>query len=257
MSLALIGIISDYATFPTASIGAKPELLFTFGSAKQFEGDCRVVACSPDCSRIFVGDEKGVVMFDGVGKLIGYSAFAGSVQCSSCSPGTEQRLWNQTSCLACQPGFAASQGQPCSSCPAGSFSGQNASQGCSGCLAGSFSASSSSTTCTLCPKGRFQALVAQTSCGSCSGDQFAPFPGSVSCTICTSGQVLANFSGCGSISCPVGTRAVSGVGTCQPCEPGTFAHANATACSQCAAGTYTILSNSVTCQQCNAPGLSW
>lgn len=171
--------------------------------------------------------------------------------------GTFANQTGQTACLNCAEGSYSTGGATgCSPCNPGTASSATAAQACSSCLAGSFSAVSGATSCTLCAPGMFQATVGSTSCIQCASNQYAPQRGSVSCVVCLSGIVFANFTQCGTVSCPAGTQASSGVGNCKPCAIGLFSAANS-ACEPCAASTYSSVQGSSSCTVCDDAGLSW
>jgi hypothetical protein len=132
------------------------------------------------------------------------------------------------------------------------------STGCCLCLhAGSYSSLNQSTACTNCEPGFFQSQTGATFCGQCGEGEFAPQSGSPACSLCTSGSVYANFTKCGTVSCPAGTAALSGSGACQSCPVGSYAAANSTVCFACAVNTFAPNTGSSACSVCSDPGLFW
>lgn len=66
-SLDLVGVVASYAVCGTATAGAKPQLLFSFGDE---ELRCKAITSTPDGSRVYVGSWYKIVVFDSAGQFL-------------------------------------------------------------------------------------------------------------------------------------------------------------------------------------------
>jgi hypothetical protein len=115
-------------------------------------------------------------------------------------------------------------------CPRGTF-GTNGFDPCTVCPAGSYSPSSLQASCTLCPAGKFGTSTGSYSvAAACTGTCSAGYA-------CPAGSTTATPAACGA-----GQYSLAGAGACTGCSPGTFGSSTGlttAACSGlCAAGRF-------------------
>jgi Regulator of chromosome condensation (RCC1) repeat/Tyrosine-protein kinase ephrin type A/B receptor-like len=139
----------------------------------------------------------------------------------------------------CFPGSVLDTGSGvCTTCAAGTVSGELSALSCTPCAPGTFSALAGGTTCSLCPAGSFGNGTGASGCTKCLAGLYLPFPGGRSRDQC--------------VPCQPGTfSSVAGSATCTKCAPGTYlADVGGTQCLQCAPGTYQPHSGATSQQQC-------
>ncbi|MFN2377543.1 MAG: hypothetical protein ABR538_13470 [Candidatus Binatia bacterium] len=124
---------------------------------------------------------------------------------------------------------------PCTPCPAGTFTSVQAATSCFDCPVGTFNGSLGQTACTDCGTGTFSSVPASTTCSNCSAGTFNSAQAQTACTNC----------GTGSFSSAAAST------TCTSCSPGTFSSSlGQTACTDCSPGSYQDASAAVECLDC-------
>jgi alpha-tubulin suppressor-like RCC1 family protein len=147
----------------------------------------------------------------------------GSTVCSRCIPG---KYAVESGCLNCSSGHISDGLGSCTSCPAGTFSDQDASSVCISCAGGKSTAqdkSNSSNDCVaVCPPGFFGRMLG----------------------------VNATYDPCR--VCAIGTyNRFRHQSACQACPRGTFSNSSgSTSCSSCPSGFFADKDNQTSCSQC-------
>ena len=201
----------------------------------------RCITCSKACpaGQLSVGcrgeglTEDDSVCFGGCSKGFRKEILSSlSWYCDSETEITAFRLENSSTyckplqAVKCEPCVAGAyndvdNGDTCTPCPAGKYSGATATQ-CTSCLAGRYTTNANSASCPWCPSGRFQPHSGSSSC--------------LECATCASG---AAQTGC--------WRAAGGY--CTPCAPGNFINTTKV-CTPCPAGKYQSDSDQFMCESC-------
>jgi len=194
--------------------------------------------CNP-CTQGYFQDQTGYsVCFPCLAGT--FSAINQSIRCENCSEGLFTFKLGSTGCSRCIPGKYAvesgcrncSSGQisdglgSCTSCPAGTFSNQEAGSVCISCAGGKSTAhdnSNSSNDCVpVCPPGFFGSMLG----------------------------VNATYDRCR--VCAIGTyNRFRHQSACRVCPAGTFSNlSGSTSCSSCPLGFFTNKENQTSCSQC-------
>ncbi len=119
-------------------------------------------------------------------------------------------IYTNNECI-CKAGYYKN-GDTCSPCPAGSYSGNGA------------------TSCLQCPSGQYSATTAAISCSVCKGGTYS-VAGSSNCTQCNAGTYSADgASKCD--SCSDGKYSLKGASVCTPCSSG-ISNSTHSGCREC------------------------
>ena len=177
---------------------------------------------------------------------------AGETNCTNCEAGKYTISYGQYSCIECDSGTYAGDGEVCSDCPAGSYSNPGAST-CSLCPIGKYSAQARSFVCLACSAGTYVNATNQSACIPCESGRFQAAEGEDECEACAPGSYTSNITtkfDC--VACPPGQwQDEYGQGACELCQLGRFGSAlGAVECTDCTSGRYSALEGSFTCASC-------
>jgi hypothetical protein len=122
-------------------------------------------------------------------------------ECKTCDPGSYKTTAGSEACSLCDagkflPSSAATSGDACSDCPAGTYAVAGATS-CITCSPGSYSNSSEASSCSLCIAGKASSVPGATSVSTClecpNGTSSAT--GSSACSVCERKDVVDRDDG--------------------------------------------------------------
>eukprot|EP01029_Cantina_marsupialis_P021254 TRINITY_DN5062_c0_g1_i1.p1 TRINITY_DN5062_c0_g1~~TRINITY_DN5062_c0_g1_i1.p1 ORF type:complete len:618 (-),score=132.54 TRINITY_DN5062_c0_g1_i1:18-1871(-) len=153
--------------------------------------------------------------------------------------------------------FSLDGGEPCSDCPAGSYSVDPGSYGCISCPAGTYQNLDGQTECIKCSAGSYNELIGSTDvieCLLCAAGSFNPDEGSTEASACGTcvGGTFSTEGSSGCTDCDPGSYASANSGSCTECEAGSFSLVRASTCTPCPAGEYNLLEGLSACEICPA-----
>ncbi|KAJ1474415.1 hypothetical protein T484DRAFT_3264942 [Baffinella frigidus] len=201
------------------------------------------------CSAGFTGADGGPCEACDAGE---YKATAGAGTCAVCPENSDSAAGSdELADCTCLVGYtAASDGEPCSACTAGTFKSGVGTAECETCIANAESSSGSA----LCQCSAGFAGADGEPCEACNAGQYKATAGAGTCATCEAGTYKAAVGVGSCAACPSNTTSSVGSNELTDCNclPGYTAASDGVACSICTAGTFKSVVGTAECETCPA-----